>query len=242
MRALLKYVDDVNIVSSIIRRGSRWEDGALKWNREWEVEDADSGVKDSLRTIRLIQQAANEIVPWLKFTYDSPDLHSNGKVPMLDVQVWIHPGADLDPPRGDVLAWEFYEKPLASCRILRSTTAYGWRPKIVTLNMECFRRHRNSCRQLSVSRRAEILISFVKKMRRSGYSVKTASNVIEEGSRYYYRKLRADLEGGPPLNKSRHMDNLVQSRRAKRGASEAWFKRRRGGGEREGEERSQLER
>ena len=47
------------------------------------------------------------------------------------------------------------------------------------------------------------MIGFVKKMLASGYSARTASNVIAEGSRHYYRKLRADLEGGPPLNQSR---------------------------------------
>ena len=105
---------------------------------------------------------------------------------------------------------------------------YSWHQKMVTLNMETFRRHKNTSRQVSWPRRTQILINYVKKLHASGYSVRTVSNVIREGSKYYYRKLRADLEGGPPLNQS-VTDYLIKSQRSKLGASESWFQRRRGG-------------
>ena len=105
--------------------------------------------------------------------------------------------------RGDILAWEYYEKPSSLSRVLRATTAYGWRSKMVTLNMECFRCHRNTLRQVSTASREAIMMKFMKKMLASWYSTRTVSNVVAEGSRHYYRKLRMDLEGDPPLNQSR---------------------------------------
>ena len=90
------------------------------------------------------------------------------------------------------------------------------------MNMELFRRHRNTCRQVTVKRRIKILNNFVNKLRRSGYGSKTVHKIISEGSKFYYRKLRADLEGGPALNK-RIEDALVMTRSAKLGASETWL-------------------
>ena len=223
LRALLKYVDDVNVVCSVIRRGTRWRGEQLVWNREWEVEDTGRGTSDGVRTLELIREAADTILPWLQFTLDHPDLHPSVKVPMLDVRVWIDHGAEMDPPRADILKWEFYEKPLASSKVLRASTAYAWRSKMVTLNMETFRRHRNTSCQVPRSRRVWILMQYVIKLRSSGYGPKTVSNILQEGSRHYYRKLRTDLEGGPELNR-RVDSSQLESRRSKLGASEVWFR------------------
>ena len=66
------------------------------------------------------------------------------------------------------------------------------------------------------------------KLRLSDYSGKSVTNIIREGTRFYYRKVRADLEGGRPLNRCNEED-VVQRHRAKLGASESWYRRRRGG-------------
>ena len=60
IRALLKYVDDVNVVCAILRRGTRWVDSAMRWSREWEQQDEESGVPDGLRTISLIKEVADD--------------------------------------------------------------------------------------------------------------------------------------------------------------------------------------
>ena len=66
------------------------------------------------------------------------------------------------------------------------------------------------------------------KLRRSGYVEKTIEGIMESGMKFYRRKLKIDLEGGPPLN-ARRDSETVHRRRAKLGASECWFGRRRGG-------------
>ena len=223
--AIMKYVDDINVVCDMVDRGWRWEGARLAWKEEWAVEEEmEATDSDEMRTMKLIQQAANEIVTWLDFTLDLPELHQNGKVPMLDVEVWV----DRRQGREDVLMWDFYEKKSSSSRVLQASSAYTWRAKLVTMNMEMFRRHRNTCRQVTHARRVEVMGDFVRKLRRSGYGVSTVNNIIVEGSRFYYRRMRTDLEGGPGLNR-RSEDNLVMSRRMKLGAAETWFVRKRGG-------------
>ena len=81
---------------------------------------------------------------------------------------------------------------------------------------------------MTVDSRVEYLAEFVLKLRRSGYVQATVQGVLESGKKFYQRKLKIDLEGGPSLN-SRRDSETVQRRREKLGASETWFGRRRGG-------------
>ena len=224
--AAIKYVDDVNVVCNTIAKGWRWEQSQLVWKQEWEQEEEnhEPPVSDELRTMSLIREAADEVIPWLSFTLDVPELHASNKVPMLDIEVWV----DKMDGREDLLLWDFFEKTSASSRVLQATSTYNWRAKLVCMNMELFRRHRNTSRQVTMDRRVEIIDTFTTKLRRSGYGVSTVSRIIEEGSKFYYRKVRIELEGGPELNQRLEGD-LVMSRRMKMGASETWFARKRGG-------------
>ena len=97
--------------------------------------------------------AAESIVNWLCFMVDLPSKHKSGKVPMLDLEVWVHKG-DEGP---DVLCWDFFEKPSSSTRVLKASSAYSWRAKLTVMNMEVFRRLRNTSRQVTLDRRVEIL-------------------------------------------------------------------------------------
>ena len=55
------------------------------------------------------------------------------------------------------LSWALYEKPATSSRPLSATSAYPWRKKLVTMNMEVFRRLRNTMRQMTLRSRTNIL-------------------------------------------------------------------------------------
>ena len=227
INAATKYVDDINVLLRAIRPGTRWRGDVLVHSKE-HAEDVMLGLTLETSTMIRIKEAADAILPWLQFTWDSPEQHESLKVPMLDLQVWVSAGADLDPPMPDIVCWEFFEKAASLSKVLRATSVFEWRQKIVTMNMEMFRRHRNTSRQVSVQRRIEIMCQFIVKLRLSGYSAKTVQNVVMEGMRYYYRKLQTKLNGGPALN-ARLTQDLVQGRRSKLGASEAWYRRRRGG-------------
>ena len=176
--------------------------------------------------MKLVLEAANSIYPWLSFTADVPSMHDSMTVPMLDIQVWVcHSSSGHDR-----LSWSFFEKNMSSCRVLKATSGYNWRSKVVTMTMETMRRMRNTSRQVSMTTRLQILKTFVEKLRRSGYSSSTTVNMIKSGLRFYYRKVRIQHEGGPPVN-SRNDSQDIHRRRAKMGASQRWFKRRRGGEE-----------
>ena len=251
--AFMKYVDDVNVVMRRLKAGFRWTGEKLAWTKECQEEQRASGESEERLTMTRVLEAAESIYPWLKFTMDLAEDHGARTVPMLDLQVWTEPmksrqGSTTAEPEGcrggegpqpgqdpaetddgvQVLSWAFYEKPSTSSKVLRANSAYPWRSKLVTMVMEVFRRCRNTSRQLAPESRAKILGTFVSKMRRSGYHQSTVDGVLDSGLRFYYRKVKLDLEGGPPLNHRVERDT-VQRRREKMGATKDWFKRRRGG-------------
>ena len=96
------------------------------------------------------------------------------------------------------------------------------------MRMEVFRRMRNTTRRATLDLRISILEDFCKKLRSSGYSKANVESMMEDGLIYYYRKVRIQLEGGEKLNRRSEKD-VVQRKRAKLGAAERWFQRRRGG-------------
>ena len=226
-----KYVDDMNVILSMVARGTRWDpdSGKLVHTMELEEEDYTAGRSQEAVTIECVRTIADSVKPRLTFTADLPENNASGMVPMLDVQVWIrHPDPSEDGLGSDLVTWKFYEKGSSSCRLLHSVSMYTWRSKITTLSMEIFRRLWNTTRQLTMVAKLEILTNMVDKMRRSNYPMSTVTAVLQSGITFYYRKTRVDLEGGPKVN-TRREDNTLQRRREKLGGGENWFSRCKGG-------------
>ena len=95
MDMISKYVEDVNTALRAIQKGYAWNkcnspDG-MKWRLEWSEErrdlDTEKNETDAARTIELVREVADSLMPGLKFTTDLPENYPNGKVPMLDLAV-----------------------------------------------------------------------------------------------------------------------------------------------------------
>ena len=196
-----------------------------------ERDDENAGETIETVTMKCMKAAADSVILWLEFTWDSPSQHESKTVPILDLHVWVrHPDPEEDGLGSDLLAWSFYEKPVSSDKVLRAMSAYNWRNKLVTMTMELHRRMRNSSSQLTLRARAMIVFKFVHKLRVSGYGQGTVKGVIKSGTTFYYQKLRIDLQGGPSLNSRQELTSpeVVMNRRRKLGATQSWFSRRRG--------------
>ena len=92
-----KYVDDMNTAVEVIPKGYRWknvesEDRQLVWSESMAEIDRKEGIPDSERTMQLIRELADVLMPGLKFTVDVVENHASGKVPMLDLTVWTEVG------------------------------------------------------------------------------------------------------------------------------------------------------
>ena len=93
---IMKYVDDVNVICTMIALGTCWSDGTLVHSKVWEAEDKTQGLTQEHVTITALRDAADAMIPWLSFTSDVPSLHASMMVPMLDLQVWVRPADPKD--------------------------------------------------------------------------------------------------------------------------------------------------
>ena len=93
---LTKYVDDINIATSLIPNGKMWVKEGSQWVLKFseEMEEKDKTRSQQRATIEKIKWLGDRLVPGLKLTKDLPLNHSNGMCPVLDVQVWTQKGED----------------------------------------------------------------------------------------------------------------------------------------------------
>ena len=166
LHMIAKYVYNVNLILAGLALGTRWVDRALVHSMQLEAEDIEKKRSVEDVTMTCMRVAAESITSWLKFTHNSPELNTSRTVPIPDLQVWVR---HQDPGLwADLLAWELYEKPIASSKLMRALSAYTWRNKSVTMTMELHRRLINSSRQLTLRAKSEILKKYVDKLRISG--------------------------------------------------------------------------
>ena len=80
------------------------------------------------------------MVPGIKSTMDLPELHKNGRCPMLDLQVWAEEGREGEESRPAKIRHSFYQKDTTSPLVFHAAGAYSWSPKITTMSEEMRRR------------------------------------------------------------------------------------------------------
>ena len=182
---LKKYVDDVNLIANIIPRGCYWEPSEsapngykLTWSEQQLHQDNTSGVGDDQRTMTLIAHMSNQIIPGMKFTVDMPSMNASGRVPMLDLAVWMDGAPDSNSETWDRIRHSYYEKPTTSPRVFHCNRAYPWRSKIITLAEETQRQMLNMDRAHSIEERAEVLNKFLQKMADSDYNAKARREIV----------------------------------------------------------------
>ena len=194
-----KYVDDVNMYVETIRKGSRWiggKNGKVEYKVEWE--EMDMSKSDSKVTMEVIRDMGEGASSFMKLTYDIEDNHDDGRIPMLDVAIVR--------TSKNVIRHEFYEKKVAPKRVVLAKSAMPQSTKIAALSQEVMRRLMNTGRKVDIEIRIEILNTFMKKLRRSGYCEKERKEILECGLRGYYKKVEIEIKGGEKVNKDGSMN------------------------------------
>ena len=87
MKMNKRYVDDINMAIQATPLGMRYKDGKMHVDERSVAED--EGTSDDERTMMLIKQIGNDIHPSTQLEVDYPSKHHDGKLPILDLKVWI---------------------------------------------------------------------------------------------------------------------------------------------------------
>ena len=100
----------------------------------------------------------------ISFTFDTPHLNENHKLPILDVKVALN--------EENILEHKFYEKPTRNPRVILASSALSWSQKRTIHTQEILRRIKNTSQSLKKSLRDQHLSRYMYKMKISGYSHK----------------------------------------------------------------------
>ena len=100
-----RYVDDTANGMAALPPGTRWgEEEAYMVFLPHLVEE-DEEVQADMRTMREVVRMGNSLSPMIQLTGDCPSANPNGKMPLLDTQVWVE---------GNKVMHESYRKPMAN--------------------------------------------------------------------------------------------------------------------------------
>ena len=187
-----RLVDDITLVPTVIPKGWKVLDDRLVFSRDQEEVDED--IPDDVRTMKIIQQIANEIDDQFKVTFDVPTNHEDGRVPILDIKVSVNSDNLID--------YIFYQKPMASKKVILKSSAMSYRNKIITLTQECFRRLHNTSESIEESVKIVILNKFMKSLKLSGYGESERLLILESGLNTFEKLKKREVEGERPFQRS----------------------------------------
>ena len=102
-----RYIDDTNMVTKQTEKGAQYDGTNVVITEDTKKED--EGVPDDERTMKFLQAVANSIHQSIRTTIDYPTKYEEGKVPMLDVKMWMEKVEDK---------WEHYEKEMATKSVI----------------------------------------------------------------------------------------------------------------------------
>ena len=177
-----RYMDDIRAFLNSLKMGWRCTDGGLAYTKTWEREDRMSGLSASRRTANVLVGMMNSVFPFLNFTVELGDDFADGKLPSLDIAIWVV--ADR------LIMYEHFEKTMATNLLVEAKSALSMEVKQATLSEEVARRLRNTILRLDPARRMEILERACVKMKTSGHSEEIIRQAVEQGIRAFDNKIK----------------------------------------------------
>ena len=108
------------------------------------------------RTFALLKEIADDIDPDIQFELDVPSLHPNGRLPCLDLQLWV----DVDEEGVPSVKFEFFKKEMCSDLVVMKRSAISNQCKRSTLFSEEIKRLVNCSPELPWTTKAKHLSKF----------------------------------------------------------------------------------
>ena len=131
-----------------MKHGTVYQEGRLSEVTSGELSE-DMEVSDS-RTTRLCREVANTILPnSVIMEEDSPSKHSEGKIPILDMEMWVN--------MEGYIIYQHYSKPMSSRSVIMARSAFPTSMKKNILLEEGSRRLRNCSPTLPWTTKVEFM-------------------------------------------------------------------------------------
>ena len=210
-------MDDVTWVMTPVRRGTKYINGRLEIVQDQAPADEENN-EDEL-TMNILQQIANEIHPSTQVTVDCPSLHSDGKMPSLDLKLWTE-----ETDTGSKIMHEFYSKQMSSKTVIHARSAMSWKVKRTVLTQEALRIILNCSRDLQWRIVAKHLSAFTARMQFSGYNQKFRAEIIKSALHAYNNLRGQENRGERPLYRPKTW-RAIEREKERKTKKLTWFKR-----------------
>ena len=211
-----RYVDDTNLVAQQTEVGARYENGTLTVTEQTRMED--EGIPNDERTMKLLQTIANSIHPSIRMTIDYPSKHTDRKVPMLNVKMWID---EIEGRR--LILYEHYEKEMATKMVIHANSAMPKKVKRTVLTQEVLRIMLHCSRNLPWDIVRGHIDKFMMKMQLSGYKQGFRYEVTKSAINAFETMMEDERMGIRPIHRPKdwhRMERVEQKERKRRN----WYK------------------
>ena len=131
----------------------------------------DEGISDNERKMMLIKLIGNDVHPSIQLELDYPSKHQDGKLPILDLKVWMETKEKETEGRykkASMIMYEFHSKSMDSKAVINARSALNWNTKKTVLTQEVLRILLNCSRLLLRERAVENANEIVLRMQYLG--------------------------------------------------------------------------
>ena len=184
---LLKiYVDDVRQVSTLIKRGLRYniEREEWEWSKAAEEEDdlkAGEGESRDARMARILQPVMNSINGDLVFTTELPEDFEDERLPTLDFKMWLEEDWEINHT--------FYGKAMKNQMMIPRRSAMSDKMKISILSNDLNRRLSNiNTERMPQEEQVMVVEKFTQQLVNSGFNRQESREIVVSGVKSWIRR------------------------------------------------------
>lgn len=219
-----RYVDDINICTNALSPGTKFIEGSLQIYEE-EIHTTELAPKDK-RTMDLIKQIGDSIHPSIILESDVPSNHEDGKVPILDLKVWISEAETQTEGerRKRRIMHEFYSKDVSSKLLIHKDAALSLNTKRIILTQQCLRVILNCSPYLKRGIVENHLTYFMLRMQCSGYDRPLRYEVLKSACNAFDKIKEKGVNEGVPIYRSKRY-RRSQRRKEKDLKKKDWYKK-----------------
>ena len=198
-----RYVDDILALLKVINVGWAYDrtQDKMVYNH-----NRTSDLPDDQRTFLILTEIGNTIDSNIQLEYDVPSLHTKGKLPILDLEVWLE---------GNRIRHGFYRKDIATKYVIHARTALGNSTKRNSLFQEGLRRVRNSDPWTGGVELNRLMGEYMNDMRMSGHSHSVRQDILK-GVLERREQIEAEIARGDRI-RYRNRETIGQQKQAKLG-------------------------
>ena len=206
-----RYVDDILMILRCINRG--WKYDKLQKKMIFLEDPSDQLIEDDAYTFGVLLDIANDLDSDIQMTCEVPSMHTDGRLPVLDLGLEI-----ID----NKIKYFFYRKSVASPYSIMYESAVATRTKRDSLLQEGLRRLHHTCEDASEEDIRQVMGQYMNMLRISGYDTKYRYTLLN-GIMKRYHQISDEISRGVRV-KFRSRKQIQTHKKQKLGKfANTWF-------------------